>query len=108
MNFVVIGAGAWGTAFALHLSRVGNGVTLVPRRSEQARELQSRRENVEYLPGVPLPDAIEITESLEDALPEAEIIMLACPAQVLRATALRVRDAASVPSRFNLVISPAK
>ena len=39
MNFVVVGAGAWGTAFALHLARNGNPVTLVPRRLEQAGEL---------------------------------------------------------------------
>ena len=68
MNFVVVGAGAWGTAFALHLSRIGNRVALVPRRGEQAGELLARRENVEYLPGVQLPDSIQITESLEDAV----------------------------------------
>jgi glycerol-3-phosphate dehydrogenase (NAD(P)+) len=108
MNFVVVGAGAWGTAFALHLSRIGNGVALVPRRSEQARELLSRRENVEYLPGIHLPEAIQITESLENALVAAEIIMLACPAQVLRATAQRVRKAAVQPARCSMVISLAK
>ena len=36
MKFVVVGAGAWGTAFALHLARAGQAVTLVPRRAEQA------------------------------------------------------------------------
>ena len=108
MNFVVVGAGAWGTAFALHLSRIGNRVALVPRRGEQAGELLARRENVEYLPGVQLPDSIQITESLEDAVLEAEIIMLACPAQVLRPTTVRVRDAVSAVSNLNLVVSLAK
>ena len=36
MNVCVIGAGAWGTAFSLHLLRLGHAVTLVPRRLEQA------------------------------------------------------------------------
>ena len=31
MNFAVLGAGAWGTAFAIHLSRLGHTVTLAPR-----------------------------------------------------------------------------
>jgi glycerol-3-phosphate dehydrogenase (NAD(P)+) len=37
MNFAVIGAGAWGTAFALHLARLGRRVTLVPRRAAKPR-----------------------------------------------------------------------
>ena len=55
MRFVVAGAGAWGTAFAVHLARLGHAVALVPRRPEQARALAAARENAEYLPGVPLP-----------------------------------------------------
>lgn len=108
MNFVVVGAGAWGTAFALHLSRIGNAVALVPRRADQARELAARRENTEYLPGVALPDSIQVTASLEDALSDAEVVMLACPAQVLRPTSLRVRDASIPVARFQLLISLAK
>ena len=34
MNFAIIGAGAWGTAFAIHLSRLNHTVTLCPRRFE--------------------------------------------------------------------------
>jgi len=108
MNFVVVGAGAWGTAFALHLSRIGHAVTLVPRRVEQAHEIATKRENVEYLPGVVLPPAIQVTPSLAHALSEAEVIMLACPAQALRATALRIRDAAPGAAHFHAVISLAK
>jgi glycerol-3-phosphate dehydrogenase (NAD(P)+) len=108
MNFVVVGAGAWGTAFALHLSRIGNAVSLVPRRPEQARELAARRENAEYLPGIVLPDTISVTPVLEEAMADADVVMLACPAQVLRATSLLVRDAAPRDSRIRFVISLAK
>lgn len=108
MNFVVVGAGAWGTAFALHLSRVGHAVALVPRRSEQAQALAKRRENIEYLPGVTLPPSITVTASLPQALVDAEVILLACPAQVLRATSLRIREAAPRAVRFRMVISLAK
>ena len=61
MNFVVVGAGAWGTAFALHLVRTGHAVTLVPRRANQARELTAAHENTDYLPGVALPPALQVT-----------------------------------------------
>src|SRR6187401_2556048 len=108
MNFVVVGAGAWGTAFALHLSRVGNPVALVPRRKEQAREVAARRENVEYLPGILLPDVIRVTAALENTLADADVVLLACPAQVLRPTAVRVRETSGGVRRFQCVISLAK
>jgi glycerol-3-phosphate dehydrogenase (NAD(P)+) len=108
MKFVVVGAGAWGTAFALHLSRIGHPVALVPRRAAQAEALAATRENREYLPGIRLPDTIEITSAPEEAFGGADILMLACPAQALRETAARLRKAAGPDARFRFVISLAK
>ena len=108
MNFVVVGAGAWGTAFALHLARIGHAVKLVPRRREQARELATRRENVEYLPGVRLPIEVGITAELDEALASVDVVMLACPAQALRATAGRIIQAVSSPTQLPVLISLAK
>jgi glycerol-3-phosphate dehydrogenase (NAD(P)+) len=98
MNFAVIGAGAWGTAFALHLARLGRGVTLVPRREAQAAALAARRENTDYLPGIALPPALRITSDLEAAVAAADVVLLACPAQALRETCARVRAANTVVS----------
>ena len=108
MNFLVLGAGAWGTAFALHLARAGHRVTLAPRRAEQARALAERRENAEYLPGVPLPAAIEITADLSDAVEAANVILLACPAQALRPTCERLGMTLVSTARRQLVLSLAK
>jgi glycerol-3-phosphate dehydrogenase (NAD(P)+) len=98
MNFVVVGAGAWGTAFALHLARIGRGVTLVPRREAQAAELAARRENTEYLPGLTIPPAVRITADLAAATATADVVLLACPAQALRETCGRVGAAGVVVS----------
>lgn len=108
MNFVVVGAGAWGTGFALHLARSGHGVTLVPRRAEQAAAMTAKRENVEYLTGVPLPNDLAITVELAEPLRQADVVLLACPAQALRETATRVRSALPKSSPVQLVISLAK
>jgi glycerol-3-phosphate dehydrogenase (NAD(P)+) len=108
MNFVVIGAGAWGTSFALHLERGGHAVTLVPRRAEQAAALGERRENAEYLPGVALPRELGITADPAAALRDADAVFLACPAQALHETAARVRAAAASSPRIRLVTSLAK
>ena len=108
MNFVVVGAGAWGTAIALHLARGGQEVSLVPRRVEHAAELARTRQNLEYLPGVALPESVAITADLSPALREADVILLACPAQALRTTCERIRSVLSETSRTRLVVSLAK
>ena len=108
MHFVIVGAGAWGTAVALHLARAGCEVTLVPRRESQARDLAARRENLDYLPGQVLPPEIRIVAEREAPLARAEVILLACPAQALRETCGRLRDAIGSAGDARLIVSLAK
>jgi len=108
MKFAVIGAGAWGTAFAVHLARVGHDVGLAPRRAEQAQALMTDGENREYLPGVSLPKSITITADLRSASQDVDVIMLACPAQALRPTSERLREAMPSNHRNVVVISLVK
>lgn len=108
MKFVVVGAGAWGTAFALHIVRAGHAVTLVPRRTEHAQDMTARRENMDYLLGVHLPEELKIEANLAAALRDAEIVLLACPAQALRETCARVKAALPASPHVRLVISMTK
>jgi len=108
MNFAVIGAGAWGTAFAIHLSRLGHTVTLVPRRFEQALAIASARENTDYLPGLKLPLSIQIGHELTPILMEAEVVLLACPSQALRETCERLRANLGLATQLKLIVSLAK
>ncbi|WP_261664612.1 NAD(P)H-dependent glycerol-3-phosphate dehydrogenase [Deinococcus sp. Marseille-Q6407] len=76
----VLGAGGWGTALALSLLRAGHSdVTLWARRAEAAQELRERRENVAYLPGVPLPPELHITSKLAEAVDGAELALVVTP-----------------------------
>ncbi len=108
MNFCVVGAGAWGTAFAAHLVRLGRSVVLVPRRAEQAAALTAARENRDYLPGINLPAALRITADLPAALVGADVVLLACPTQALRETCARLATALKSGGRPRLVISLTK
>jgi glycerol-3-phosphate dehydrogenase (NAD(P)+) len=108
MKFCVVGAGAWGTAFAVHLARLGRPVTLVPRRPEQAAALVATRENREYLAGIALPESLVITADLGAALGSSTVVMLACPSQALRETTARVVAARSVGAPLKLIVSLAK
>lgn len=108
MNFAVLGAGAWGTAIAIHLTRLGHTVTLVPRRFEQALALASTRMNADYLPGIALPPSLQIGHELAPVLMEAEVILLACPSQALRETCERVRESLALATQLRLIVSLAK
>lgn len=108
MNFVVVGAGAWGTAFALHVARAGHPVVLAPRRAEQAAALVASRENADYLPGIRLPATLTVTADLAAVLAEAEVVVVACPTQALRQTCARVRAALPAEPRVKIVVSLAK
>jgi len=70
-NIAILGAGAFGTALAVALS-VNGPVTLWGRRIGWSGENPA-------LPGVTLPDAVTVTETL----PAADMMLLAVPAQAL-------------------------
>ena len=108
LNFVVIGAGAWGTAMAVHLARRGQHTALVPRRPEHAAQLQAARENRDYLPGVRLPDGLLVTSDLPAALLEADVALIACPSQALRTWCEQMRAVLHDTSRFQLFLSLVK
>ena len=42
-SIAVVGAGAWGTALALHAARAGNRVTLIARDSSAVRRIREER-----------------------------------------------------------------
>jgi glycerol-3-phosphate dehydrogenase (NAD(P)+) len=108
MNFCVVGAGAWGTAFAIHLARLGRPVVLVPRRPEQAAALKAIRENLDYLPGVALPPGVVISSDLAAGVAGADVVLLACPSQAMRETCSRIRAALPAGGAPALVLSLAK
>ncbi|MEY2821663.1 MAG: hypothetical protein RJA37_1554 [Verrucomicrobiota bacterium] len=94
MNCVVFGAGAWGTAMAIHLRRQGHTVTLVPRRLEQALAISDARENRDYLPGRLIDDSMQIGLEPAPALMDAELVFLACPSKGLPELLSRIGPAA--------------
>ncbi len=92
-RIAVLGAGAWGTAIALALyRRAGHRITLWSHSEDEARTIDSARENTLFLPGFPLPPEIAVTASL-DPLSEADILVSVVPSEFLRPTLTRIRPA---------------
>jgi glycerol-3-phosphate dehydrogenase (NAD(P)+) len=85
LKIAVLGAGSWGTVFAKMLADAGGDVTVWGRRAELVEAINDRRENPDYLPDVRLPDRLGATTEVAAALDGAAYVMLAVPAQTLRA-----------------------
>lgn len=81
----VMGAGSWGTAFALVLADAGNDVHLWGRRDDLCEAIDKTHENPDYLPDVLLPESIHASSNPAEVLAHAEIVVLAVPSQQLRA-----------------------
>jgi Glycerol-3-phosphate dehydrogenase len=86
----VLGAGAWGTALACQAHAAGNHVTLWAYLEAEQQEIVTQRENRSKLPGVKVPEAIEVTTDLAAAT-QADILLLVTPAQAIRGFLQRLK-----------------
>ncbi|MBI2657803.1 NAD(P)-dependent glycerol-3-phosphate dehydrogenase [Candidatus Woesearchaeota archaeon] len=84
MKIAIIGAGSWGTTLAVLLGEKGFDVKLWARREELAKEIESRKENRQYLPGIKIPDKVIAEHSLSSCTENSEMIITAVPSEFLR------------------------
>jgi glycerol-3-phosphate dehydrogenase (NAD(P)+) len=80
----VLGAGSWGTTFAIVLADAGCTVRMWGRRAELCTAITEEHRNDDYLPGVELPAAIVASPDPAVALEGADLVVLAVPSQLLR------------------------
>ena len=88
----VVGTTTWGTTLSLQLCSNGVRTALLARTEDEAHQLRKERENRRFLPGTPLPSALEITASTSEALTYADVVILAVPSQRFRQNLLWIRD----------------
>jgi len=93
-RIAIIGAGAWGSALACVARRAGNETILWARDPALVAAINENHENARYLPGIRLPDGVTATADLAIAGRDADLLLLAVPAQHLRAVtaAMTPRD----------------
>jgi glycerol-3-phosphate dehydrogenase (NAD(P)+) len=97
MKIIVLGAGAWGTALAMSAAHnPRHAVTLWARDPTQAAAMQAQRENARYLPGMALPDALQVIDGSAAVLAEAvaaqDLVIVATPMAGLRGVLQQIRD----------------
>ncbi len=93
MNTIVIGDGAWGTAFAMVLADSKHTVKLFSFFPEYAEEIKEKKENYKYLPGVTIPDNIQIVNIKNFTnFEEADLIINAVPTQFVRNSFEKIKN----------------
>ena len=83
----VLGAGSWGTALSLLLNKNGHQVKLWSALEDEVKLLQEKREHPNKLPGVHIPEDVEITSDLEGCLKDPDVVVLTVPSPFTRSTA---------------------
>lgn len=88
----VLGAGAWGTALALLLSRNSNAVRLWTHSPEHAVLMRDQHTNAEFLPGFPLPNSLQIHSDLAVALNNVQDILITVPSHVFTDLLYKIKN----------------
>ena len=83
-SFAVLGSGSWGTALAVHLARTGHRTILWGIETDELEAMARERVNRRYLPGVTLPDGLEIEHDFARAVGEAEQLLVVVPSHAFR------------------------
>lgn len=100
-TIAVLGAGSFGTALAILLAGNGNPTRLWCRDSEQAKLLESERENKKYLPGASFPSTLSVTDDLSAALQDVRDVLIATPSGAFSETLRKIKHL--LPSNARIV-----
>jgi len=99
-SVAVIGAGSWGITLAILLFEKGFSVRLWEFEKKQA-EILAKKRKFRFLPWVNIPEEIEITSDISDALKGVQLIVVALPSHVVRRVAKKI---AEVPLSEDIVV----
>ena len=86
MKVFVVGCGGWGMALSILLHENGHTVTSWTCFEEECKLLREQRGNEKLLPGIKLPEEIEITTDLNGAA-AADLVLMAVPSFAVHSTA---------------------
>jgi len=96
----VLGAGSWGSALAIQLMRNGPPVTLWDHSPEHVSAMINQGINNRYLPGIPLPEALQIESNLESALIGVQDILVVVPSHAFRSVIQSIQPYISSTTRL--------
>ncbi|MFA5361892.1 MAG: NAD(P)H-dependent glycerol-3-phosphate dehydrogenase [Candidatus Omnitrophota bacterium] len=84
VGIAVLGDGGWGTTLAVLLFKKGFPVTLWGAFPDYTAQMDRKRVNSRFLPGIKIPAGIRVTAGLADAVQDKSLVVLAVPSQYMR------------------------
>jgi glycerol-3-phosphate dehydrogenase (NAD(P)+) len=105
MNASVIGAGSWGSAFALHLGRLNIKTNLWIREVSIFKDIIRTKQNQTFLPGYEFPETVRFYSDIHETVLNTDIIFVAVPSRYCRNIYLRL---APLLKSKNIVVSLTK
>lgn len=99
-RIAVLGAGAWGTALAIHLAKAGQTVCLWAHSATHAEQISLQNQNQRYLPGIDLPPGLVVTSDLAAALEHAEGVLFVVPSDAFASVLIRVKALSPIAPRY--------
>ena len=91
MRLSVLGAGAWGTALAIHLSKL-YPTKLWARNSRHVSGMQKAQSNPLYLGDFKFPPLLEISDDFNSTLSDIDLIVCAVPTSGFRQTLKSINE----------------
>lgn len=88
----VLGAGGWGIALAITLEKNGHEVWLWSKLEREVTALQETRENKNSLPGILIPETIQVTNDMQKAVSQSEMVILAVASSYIRSTSASLKE----------------
>ena len=86
MNIGILGAGSWAIALSVLLNKRGHKIRMWEFSASDAEMLRAKREHPTKLPGIHIPQEIEIVNDIAATIRFGEIIICAVPSQTMRST----------------------
>ena len=99
----VLGAGSFGTSLAVLLANNGNSTRLWGRSSEHIKNMRDSNSNEKYLPGIELPQNLDLFENFKSCINDVEDILIVTPSHAFTETLLEVKKHSNLDSKLRIV-----
>ncbi len=86
-----LGGGSFGTALAVMLAKKGLAINVWDREHTVVEDINIRKQNSKYIEGLMIPEGVEATTEIEEALKGSKYIVLAVPSHVIRDICKKIR-----------------
>ena len=101
----ILGAGSWGSALGVLLAKKGYEVEMWTNEESQCDSVNRSRENIDFLPGVVIPQNMNLSIDMQDSIKGAKAIVMAVPSQAVREV---IKLAKPYVSKDQIIVNVAK